>query len=119
MQDTPATPVLRAMGQRAVWNSRVTSVLPAMNRKPIWTTHPTLVRLAMDIRVIWQSLSCPVLPLLGMRARRRIPRTPFLVIDLPRLSNLPTTSMVKHGSAMPHLPDETAQNPRSRRYGDE
>jgi len=107
MQDTPATPVLRAMGQRAVWNSRVTSVLPAMNRKPIWTTHPTLVRLAMDIRVIWQSLSCPVLPLLGMRARRCIPRTPFLVMDLPR-PNLPTTSMVKHGSAMPHLPDETA-----------
>src|SRR6516164_10877380 len=87
-QDTPATPVLRAMVSRAAWNSRATSVLPAMNREPTWSTHPTQVPLALNMG--WNRVKprCRRLRAMNTRARRRIPVTPFPLIDLRRPSNL-------------------------------
>jgi len=87
-QDTPATPVLRAMVSRAAWNSRATSVLPAMNREPTWSTHPTQVPLALNMG--WNRVKprCRRLRAMNTRARRRIPVTPFPVIDLRQASSL-------------------------------
>jgi len=84
-KDTPLTSVPRPMNTVAMRDTRPTR--QAISPKATEHTRPTLVPPAMETRGTWEKPRCRRLRAMNTRTRRRLPLTPFPIIDHRRSSS--------------------------------
>jgi hypothetical protein len=84
-KETPLTPVPRPMNTMAMRVTRPTRL--AISPKATEHTRPTLVPPAVETRGIWEKPRCRRLRTMNTRTRRRLPLTPFPIIDHRRSSS--------------------------------
>ena len=84
-KDTSLIPVPRPINTMAMRVTRPTR--QAISPKATEHTRPTLVPPAMETRGIWEKPRCRRLQAMNTRTRRRLPLTPFPIIDHRRSSS--------------------------------